>query len=245
MSTGLLSLVYGAVAGAATLAGVWLVSLGREKVLGYSHYLNSFAAGAMLSISLFHLMPHALKHSPDRAFLYIFAGFLAFYLLETFLIFHSGAEIHYGAGQRARARGMVAFWGLFFHSLLDGVIIGVGFGADPSLGIVAALGIILHELPEGITTFSLLLDFIGRKKALVMSTAVALATPLGAASGILGLGAVPGHVMGMLIAVAAGSFLYVAASDLIPETHGEGGVRNAGCLVAGATALYFLSKLVG
>ena len=245
MSTGLLSIVYGAVAGVATLAGVWLVSLGGEKVLRYSHYLNSFAAGAMLSISFFHLVPHAQEHAGDRALLYVFAGFLVFYLLETFLTFHSGAEIHYGAGQRARTRGTVAFWGLFFHSLLDGVIIGVGFEVDPSLGIVAALGIILHELPEGITTFSILIDSIGRKKALAMSTAVALATPLGAASGILGLDALPGHVLGMLIAAAAGSFLYIAASDLIPETHGEGGVRNAGCLIGGATALYFLSKLIG
>jgi ZIP family zinc transporter/zinc and cadmium transporter len=136
------------------------------------------------------------------------------------------------------------FTGLFFHSLLDGIIIGVGFEVDPKLGLLTSLGVILHELPEGVTTFSLLLNSIKRATALKMSIAVALATPLGALISLTFIGGLSEGMIGIMLAMAGGSFLYVAAADLIPETHGMKGLQNAGFLLLGVISLYFISNII-
>ncbi len=235
---------YSTIAGLSTILGIIMVMYKEEWVFKHSHYVNSFAAGLLLGIAFFHLFPESLELSED-ALLFIFIGFLLFYLLETVLVIHSGAEIHFGEkNDPHHAKGIVMFSGLFFHSLLDGIIIGVGFEIDPKLGLIASLGVILHELPEGVTSFSLLIGSIKRKTALKLSIAVALATPLGALISLTFLGDLSKATVGLLLAMAGGSFLYISASDLIPETHEEKGFRNAGFLLLGVLFLYSLSRVV-
>ena len=130
------------------------------------------------------------------------------------------------------------FSGLFFHSLVDGFIIGVGFEIDPKLGLITALGVISHELPEGVTTFSLLMSSIKKKTALKFSVAVALATPLGAIFSLTFIETLSKEMIGLLLAMAGGSFIYIGASDLIPETHEENGLVDAGFLFLGVLFLY-------
>jgi ZIP family zinc transporter/zinc and cadmium transporter len=221
--------------------GVVLVIFKERWVLRYSHYVNSCAAGLILGIAFFHIFPEALKLS-DHALLFIFTGFLFFYLLESVMVIHSGSEIHFQEKYNPKhAKGVVMFAGLFFHSLLDGIIIGIGFEIEPGLGLLTSLGIILHEFPEGVTTFSLLISSIKKTTALKMSLAVALATPLGALASLTFIGALSESLIGSLLAMAGGSFLYIAASDLIPETHAAKGFQNAGFLLAGITLLYLVS----
>jgi len=161
------------------------------------------------------------------------------------MVIHSGSEIHFTAKSNPQhTKGMVMFSGLFFHSLLDGIIIGVGFEVDPKVGVVTSMGVILHELPEGVTTFSLLINSIKEKTALKLSIAVALATPLGALISLTFIGGLSEPMVGLLLAMAGGSFLYIAASDLIPETHEEKGFINAGFLLLGVLFLYSLFKTV-
>jgi len=235
---------YSTIAGLSTILGIIMVMYKEEWVLKHSHYVNSFAAGLLLGIAFFHLFPESLELSED-ALLFIFMGFLLFYLLETVLVIHSGAEIHFGEkNDPHHAKGIVMFSGLFFHSLLDGVVIGVGFEVDPKLGLIASLGVILHELPEGVTSFSLLISSIKRKTALKLSIAVALATPLGALISLTFIDVLSEAIIGLLLAMAGGSFLYVAASDLIPETHEEKGFKNAGFLLLGVLFLYSLSRVI-
>jgi len=235
---------YSTIAGLSTIVGTILVILKERWVLQHSHYVNSFAAGLILGITFFHLFPESLKLS-ENALLFIFIGFLFFYLLENVMVLHSGSEIHFTAKSNPQhTKGMVMFSGLFFHSLLDGIIIGVGFEVNPKVGLLTSLGVILHELPEGATTFSLLINSIKEKTALKLSITVALATPLGALISITFIGGLSESVVGLLLAIAGGSFLYIAASDLIPETHEEKGFVNAGFLLLGVLCLYSLSKAV-
>ena len=237
-------ILYSAIAGLSTLLGIALVIINEERVVRYSHYVNSFAAGLILGVAFFHLFPESLELS-ENALLYIFLGFLVFYLLENLMVLHSGSEIHFkGKGNPQHTKGMVMFSGLFFHSLLDGIIIGVGFEIDPKVGLLTSLGIILHEVPEGVTTFSLLIASIARNTALRMSIAVALATPLGALISLAFIGGLSESTVGLLLAMAGGSFLYIGASDLIPETHEEKGVANAGFLLLGILFLFSLSKMI-
>ena len=235
---------YSTIAGLSTIVGTILVILKERWVLQHSHYVNSFAAGLILGITFFHLFPESLELS-ENALLFIFIGFLFFYLLENVMVLHSGSEIHFTAKSNPQhTKGMVMFSGLFFHSLLDGIIIGVGFEVNPKVGLLTSLGVILHELPEGATTFSLLINSIKEKTALKLSITVALATPLGALISITFIGGLSESVVGLLLAIAGGSFLYIAASDLIPETHEEKGFVNAGFLLLGVLCLYSLSKAV-
>lgn len=103
--------------------------------------------------------------------------------------------------------------------------------------------VILHELPEGVTTFSLLVNIIKRKTALYLSLAVGLATPIGALVSLTFIGSLGEPTVGMLLAMAGGSFLYIGASDPIPETHEEKGLITAGSLFLGVICLYSISKI--
>jgi ZIP family zinc transporter/zinc and cadmium transporter len=235
------ALFYSFLAGFSTIIGVIFIIYQRKWALRYSRYFNSFAAGIILSLVFFHLLPESIELS-DKSLIFCIIGFMVFYLLETFLIIHSGPEVHYHQDHdhKSHAKGKVAFCGIFLHSLMDGIIIGIGFEISTELGLLAALGVILHELPEGIMTFSVLTEKLRRKTALYLSLAVALATPLGTIISILFIKQMSKDIIGIMLSIAAGSFLYIAASDLIPETHQEKGFKNALCLVAGVILIYLL-----
>ena len=235
---------YSVLAGLATILGMITVILKEEWVLRNSRHVHSFAAGLILGIAFFHLFPESLALS-EHALTFIFIGFLIFYLLEHMMVLHSGSEMHYKDRHNPQhTKAMVMFSGLFFHSLIDGLIIGVGFEIDANIGILTSLGVIMHELPEGVTTFSLLVNMITREKALAMSTAVAIATPIGAIISLTFMGRLSESTIGLLLAMAGGSFLYISATDLIPETH-EKGLASAFSLFFGVLFLFLLSHFIG
>lgn len=239
------ALVYGGIAGGATLVGILSVLWQHELALRYSRYINSFAAGTLLTLALAHLIPEATELT-SRSLLAVLASFLAFYLLEAAVVFHSGSEIHFdqGCAREAHNKGPVIFSGLFLHSLVDGFVIAVGFAVSFELGLLAAGAVILHELPEGITSFALLLSRMTRKTALILSVTVALATPIGAALAMGPLQGLSESWLGVLLAVAAGSFLYLAAADLIPETHEGNVLHNVGAVLLGAILVYLAAILL-
>ena len=242
----LYALLYSGIAGAATLAGISMVRWQRDLAIKYSHYINSFAAGALITIALVHLIPEAVELT-SNALLVVLASFIAFYIVESAVVFHSGSSIHFyeGCPVEAHSKGPVIFSGLFLHSLVDGFVIAVGFEVSLELGLFTAAGVILHELPEGVTSFAIMLHSMQRRTALFLSVAVALATPVGAAIALGPLSGLSEAGLGVMMAVAGGSFLYVAASDLIPETHEKGGLQNAAFLLLGAGLLYLLTIAFG
>jgi zinc and cadmium transporter len=225
------TIIFSGLAGLITILGILLTRLWHRSSLRYSHYINSFAAGIILTTALMDLLPHGLEHN-EHAPIYAIGGFVAFLIIEIFLVVHSGAEVHY-PHRRGAARGYVFFWGLFLHSFLDGLIIAIGFATDYQVGLVIAVAVISHEFPEGITTFSLLLQNISGRKAMVLAVAVALATPAG---GFIGLAVLPAaeSMMGAAIGLVVGSFLYIAATDIVPEIREEKGVQNTIVLAAGS-----------
>lgn len=240
------ALLYSGIAGIATLLGISVVLWKHELSVRYSHFINSFAAGALITIALIHLIPESVE-LVDNSLLVVFITFIGFYLLETVLVFHSGSAIHaVGSGFReSHSKGPVIFSGLFLHSLIDGFIIAVGFEISLGMGLFTAAGVILHELPEGITSFALLVRSVKKSSAIVLSIAVALATPIGAAIALGPLHGITEMAFGTMMAVAGGSFLYIAASDLIPETHEKAAFQNAAFFLVGAGLFYVLSLVFG
>jgi len=231
---------YSSIAGLATILGIILVLMKKQLVLRHASFVNSFAAGLILGVAFFHLFPEAIELS-EHALSFIFLGFICFFLLENVVVLHSGSEVLFSEKEHSQhTKGIVMFSGLFFHSLMDGVIIGIGFEIDSNIGLLTSLGVIFHELPEGVTTFSLLINTIKKKTALKLSIMVALATPIGA---VISLTFVPGlsdEIIGAMLAMAGGSLLYISASDLIPQTHEEHGIKNAIFLLTGVAFLHIL-----
>jgi zinc and cadmium transporter len=228
------TIIFSCLAGLVTIWGILITRMWRRSSLRYSHYINSFAAGIILTTALMELLPRGLTYNEDAP-LYAIGGFVAFLILETFLVVHSGAEVHY-VGRRGAAKGVVFFWGLFLHSLLDGVIIAIGFATDYRVGLLTALAVISHEFPEGITTFSLLLQNLSDRKAIVLAVMVALATPAG---GLIGLAVLPApeSVLGAATGLVVGSFVYIAATDIVPEIREEKAIQNTVALAAGSLFL--------
>jgi len=242
-------MIYGGLAGVATLAGVYLVLKNEERARRSSIHLISFASGALLAAALLDILPEALELN-EGAFLFALLSFLGFYILEQNVMVHAGhEEIELCSEESERHRrhsvGMVSFLGVGFHSLLDGVIIGAGFADSLVTGIVATFSVIMHEFPEGLSMMSILIHAgFRRGRALAYSVAVALATPFGAMVSSALLQGIGPLLLGALLGIAAGSFLYIAASELIPETRWQTNPYNVPLVTAGMVTLLVLDWLL-
>jgi len=230
---------YSSLAGLATISGILLTLYAKEFTKKYSIYIVSFAAGILLSFALLHLIPDSLELY-ENVFLSVLFGFLVFYLIEHFVMRHGFHESYV----RKHVAGKIAVLGLGVHSLIDGIVIGAGFEISAELGFIATLVVIAHEFPEGITSMAVLLHSnIKKSLAIFYSFLVAIATPLGAILTLLFFKNISQEFIGFLIALAAGSFIYVGASDLVPETHEQYDRKNALFLILGIIFVIVISIL--
>lgn len=210
-------ILYSSIAAFAAIFGSFLILFFHKWCEKNSLSIINFSAGVMLAIAFFHLIPESMEFNSKSAF-YVLIGFLIMFFLQFILLFHpchddDDCQTHSNIGLTAMA-------GLSFHSLLDGLIIAIGFEANTHLGILTTLAIILHKIPDGITISSILLHSkISKKKILSFSFLTAIFTPIGTILGILILKNISQSLLGILIAATAGSFIFLSASDLIPETH--------------------------
>jgi len=240
--------LYGGLAGLATLAGIYIVLTREAWARRGSIYLISFASGALLSASLLDILPKSLKLNENAVF-YALLSFLAFYILEQNVVVHSGHEDPECSAEsemhRRHTLGVISFLGIGFHSLLDGVIIGAGFVDSSVTGLIATVGVIMHEFPEGLSMMAILLHAgLTRAKALAYSVIVALATPVGAMVSYAALQGIRADMLGGLLGIAAGSFLYIAASDLIPETRRRSSPYNVPLVISGMATLFVLELVL-
>jgi zinc transporter ZupT len=135
--------------------------------------------------------------------------------------------------------------GLAFHSLLDGIVISIGFDAGWSLGLLTALAVILHKMPDGITITGILVHSrLPRARILIVSLFVALLTPLGSVLAYFYLHGISQSLLGMLLALTAGSFIYLASADLLPETHRQHHRANAAFFFLGLGLVTLVGHLL-
>ena len=234
MDVRITSILYSLIAAFATFVGVQILVVKEHFARKYSLYLVSFAAGVMLTVAFTHLLPEALVYNP-LALRFMFAGFVAFFLIESMLIVHA-CPMHQCEGHGGKPKeitGHVAFMGLVFHSFIDGLIIGLGFEVNATIGMLAALSIIMHKVPEGVSTYSILIAVMPRRQALFRAYLEASATVIGTVICILFIRNISSATLGALLGIASGSFTYVAASDLIPQTHEVSGFKPPLFFLAG------------
>lgn len=241
MNQTLNTILYSIIAGASTLVGILFVDKFQKKVTQKTVIFVSFAAGVLLAAAFLNILPEALALNKD-ALLYVLFTILVLYLLEQRIAFHTCHDEHCDFHQSLSTIGIL---GLSFHSILDGIIIGVGFEASNSLGLIAAFGVLMHEFPEGVSIFSLLTHAnYERKKKYLYSVLVALATPFGAILILFFVKEIDANILGILLSIAAGSFIYIGASDLIPETHRKLSPMNTPMVLAGAAIIYLANLLI-
>lgn len=213
-----------------TTIGIYVISKYAEWGREHSAYFMCFAAGVLISVSFMHIIPKSFKmNSAAPAFL--LAGFLAIHLSNRFLNLHLCHKY-----ERADcAVGIIPMLGIGFHSFIDGVIYSVTFNVNVFTGVLAAIGMILHEFPEGIVTFVLLErgGFSRRRSAVYAFLAAAISTPLGTLVSYPFINNIGSSTLGILLAISAGALVYVGASHLLPAVEKEGKRYSVLALAAG------------
>ncbi|MDB5224600.1 MAG: hypothetical protein JWO43_222 [Candidatus Adlerbacteria bacterium] len=182
------------------------------------HLILGFSAGAVIAVALFDLLPEALEMVIPSSFVMscVAIGFFAYLILDRTLFNHSH---HIGDGHaHENNRGVLSAGALIIHSFLDGVGIGLAFHVSTSLGMIVAAAVLMHDFSDGINTVNMVLRS-GRNAAAarLWLVADAVAPVLGAASTMFFT--LSSANLGTVLAVFAGFFLYIGASDLIPESH--------------------------
>ncbi|MEU3497215.1 ZIP family metal transporter [Kitasatospora cineracea] len=201
------------------------------------HLVLGLAAGLMLGVVAFDLLPEALAQAPQEvhgvpaALLMFAAGFLAIHVVERAVAIHRGHEGEYAAhshghahghahGERRREQGVgiAAASALVLHSMMDGFAIGAAFQAGTTVGTVVAVAVVAHDFADGFNTYTLTrLYGNNRRRAVALLFADALAPVTGA--GITLLFTIPEQLLGLYLGFFGGFLMYLATSDILPEAH--------------------------
>ncbi len=191
------------------------------------HHLVSLSTGVLLATALLNILPEAFesKASPHSLFATLLGGLLFFFLLEKAELYrhshhHEGDDHHHHHGfdrQQAGRGGWSVILGDSIHNFCDGIIIAAAFLADTRLGVVTALAIIAHEIPQEVGDYIVLINAgFSRGRALFFNAVSGFAAVLGGVLGYFVVGAWQ-SLFPYLLVVASSSFIYVAVADLIPQ----------------------------
>ncbi|MBN1135201.1 MAG: ZIP family metal transporter [Anaerolineae bacterium] len=203
---------------AVTTIGIYIISRYEQWGREHSVYFMSFAAGVLISVSFTHIIPKSFQMN-DNAPIFLLVGFLGIHLsnrLVKLYVCHEYECTDY-------AIGLIPMLGIGFHSFVDGVIYSVTFNVSILTGVLAAIGMVLHEFPEGIVTFVLLErgGFNRKQSAVFAFLAAAISTPLGALISFPFINRINQAALGTWLAISAGALVYVGASHLLPAVEQE------------------------
>ena len=207
-----------------SLIGIFTLGMKTKVFDNISVLLVGFAAGGLIGSAFLHLLPEAVeKRGCNFVFLFALIGFTIFFLMERYFYWrhcHEGVcDIHTFTYLNLIGDGL--------HNFMDGLIIAASFATSFKLGTVTTLAVIFHEIPQEIGDFGILVyGGLSKSRALLFNFICALTSVLGAIVGYI-LSSVIGDISIFLISFTAGGFIYIAASDLIPELHKEKNIRRA------------------
>ncbi len=203
----------------------------------YLRYFIALGSGFMLAVALVEMAPESWRRNPERAPLFILAGYFLVHFFEHTLAphFHFGEETHEHEFVHSH-RTYSVLLGLMIHTFFDGIAIASGFIVSARLGWLIFFAVFLHKIPEGFTVASVMLA-AGRSRAAAWGASGLLgaATFLGVVTMVLLQGSV-----NVALPLAAGVTLYVAASDLIPEVNREPGMNMALLVFVGVAVFLVL-----
>jgi len=225
----------------ATVCGGLFAMRFKDKL----HLILGFSAGSVIGVAFFNLLPESLelgKQIYSLSFItsIVALGFLVFMMLDRLLSFHDHSE----DCDNKRHNGRLGAGSLSLHSLLDGVAIGLSFNVSQSVGIIVAIAVLAHDFSDGINTVGMILKSKGsRKETFVWLGIDSIAPVIGIISTYFFT--LSQTSLGLLLALFCGFFLYIGASDLLPESHhGHPARWTSLTTLMGALCIYIVVRFV-
>ena len=207
----------------ALLGGIVLLS--HEKfALKISHFLASFAAGVLLGTAFFDVLPEALQEGEAKGIdilMWTLVGIILFFLIERFIHWFHHHEEHHEHKKETKSTLPLIIIGDTAHNFIDGIVIAATFMVNAPLGIVTALAVFAHEVPQEIGDFGLMLHKGLSRKMIILVNILSATISLIGALLTYAFGSIFAEYIPVFLALTAGFFIYIATSDLIPEIHYE------------------------
>lgn len=239
-------LIAGAAFCATLIGGSFALKL-RDKL----HLVLGFSAGAVIAVAFFDLLPEALElgekfHDASTLLLFTALGFFAYVVLDRTILLHTHTDDDDdGVHAHGKRRGRFGAGTLSGHSFLDGLAIGLAFQASAAVGLVVTAAVLTHDFSDGINTVNLVLKNGGNRAEAFRWLLVDAAAPVLGAFVTLFF-SVPESALSLILATFAGFFLYIGASDLLPESHhAHPKFLTTVMTLAGAAVLYFVISIAG
>jgi ZIP family zinc transporter len=231
------------------LAGLTVLStlLGGRTALRLSDRLETIIAltgGIVVAVALFDVLPEGIDAigDADRGTALVAAGFLVFFFAERLLALHQRDQVD--SELRHRRVGVLGAFGLSVHSFIDGLGIGFAFGVDSTTGFLVFVAVVSHDFADGLNTVGYVLRRSGSREQAVRWLQIdAIAPLLGAVVG--SIASVSDHTLGYILCVYSGFFMFMGATDLLPEAHAEGSWGRVGLTALGFAAIFAITRLAG
>lgn len=208
--------------------GIFTLSIKTEKLKTFLIYLVSFSAGALFGDAFIHLIPESIETVGKFNLiisLSLLSGIVFFFIIEKIVCWnHCHMPI---TKEHIHKFSIMNLVGDGFHNFIDGIIIGVSYIASVPIGIATTLAVILHEIPQEIGDFGVLIHGgFSKKKALILNFGSGLIAVIGTIISFI-LHSYVENILIFLLPFAAGGFIYIAGSDLIPELHKEVSLKKS------------------
>ncbi len=229
-----------------SFTGIAFISIKTDKLNKWVQGIVSFAVGAILGNAFLHLLPEAYSFSvsPVLVSFLVFIGILIMFLLEKVFHWHHDHDLGHTHTHKNNVKsfGYISLVADGIHNLSDGLLIGAAWLIGPEPGLAVTLAIVIHEIPQEISDFSILIHAgFSRKKALLVNFLSACSAIVGTLIALL-LGAHSETATHIILPLAAGGFIYLAGSDLIPELHKNNSTKNTfeqvSLIIAGFLLIY-------
>ncbi|MBT6691020.1 ZIP family metal transporter [Candidatus Parcubacteria bacterium] len=235
-----------------SLIGVLLI-FKKENKRSFLRALISLAAGSLLAVAFLDLLPEAIEESQFDVRItltVVLVSIIFFFLLERIVHWHHCHCEEHGkpSVENKKKLAVINLIGDGIHNFVDGALIASAFMLDFHAGLTVTVAVLLHEIPQEISDFGVLLYAgLSKAKAIVYNLLTALVAVMGALL-FYGFGNNFAHIIPLVVAFAAGNFIYLATADLIPELHHEENPKkiliHSIWLIIGAALMYLVVQVV-
>ncbi|HBB38019.1 MAG: hypothetical protein UV82_C0006G0068 [Candidatus Magasanikbacteria bacterium GW2011_GWD2_43_18] len=206
-----------------SLIGAVALSFGVHRIKSWLLLFVSFSAGTLLGDAFLHLLPEVTEREglTVKASFGVLAGILVWFIIEKFIQWHHCHHVHEFEEDHVHPFAILNLIGDFLHNILDGMIIAASFLVSIPVGIATTVAVVLHEIPQELSDFGVLLHGgFSKGRALLLNFLSALGALFGAIFALFLSGQIEGIEL-LFLPFAAGSFIYIATADLLPELHKE------------------------
>ncbi len=210
------------------------------------HLILGFSAGSVIGVAFFDLLPEAFEsgmnfYQIETITIFIVLGFLLYMILDRILTTH----LHHNECENYNCRGMLGAGSISLHSLIDGLVVGLSFQISIAVGFALAVAIFAHAFSDGINTVNMIVRAGGNIKEAKKWLLIDSITP---AFGILSSSfiSIPANIFPIVVSIFCGLFIYLGASDLLPESHhGHPKIWTTISTVLGIALIFAVTKIAG